>query len=146
MVEQLETDLLKNATQEKAMTARLEHLNLTVSNPMAFAEFLCRLFDWKIRWQGSAIHDGHTVHVGEVNSYLAIYGGRPGVKLSEMKDRYSTRTGLNHIGVVVDDLTEIEKRVKAEGFEPHSHADYEPGKRFYFDGPEGVEIEVVSYG
>jgi glyoxylase I family protein len=59
---------------------------------------------------------------------------------------YSTRTGLNHIGVVVDDLTEIEKRVKAEGFEPHSHADYEPGKRFYFDGPEGVEIEVVSYG
>ncbi|MEC7669548.1 MAG: VOC family protein, partial [Pseudomonadota bacterium] len=28
---------------------------------------------------------------------------------------------------------------------PHNHADYEPGKRFYFDTPDGIEIEVVSY-
>jgi catechol 2,3-dioxygenase-like lactoylglutathione lyase family enzyme len=129
-----------------AMTARVEHLNFTVADPKGFAELLCRLFDWHIRWEGSAIHSGHTVHVGVVESYVAIYGGRPGVKLAEMKDRYSTRAGLNHIGVVVDDLDDAELRVKREGFTPHSHAEYEPGKRFYFAGPEGVEIEVVSYG
>jgi hypothetical protein len=146
MVEGLETDLLQNATQETHMTSHLEHVNLTASNPVALAEVLCRLFDWKIRWQGSAIHGGHTVHVGGDDNYVAIYGGRPDVKLLEPSDSYSTRTGLNHIGVVVGDLDDAEKRVKAEGFVPHSHADYEPGRRFYFDGPEELEIEVVSYG
>jgi catechol 2,3-dioxygenase-like lactoylglutathione lyase family enzyme len=128
------------------MTARLEHLNFTVADPLRFADLLSRLFDWKIRWQGSAIHGGHTVHVGGLDSYVAIYGGRPGVELAEMKDRYSTRAGLNHICVVVDDLDHVEALVKVEGYTPYSHADYEPGRRFYFEGPEGVEIEVVNYG
>jgi len=42
-------------------------------------------------------------------------------------------------------LEAVEARVKAEGFVPHNHADYEPGRRFYFDGPDGIEYEVVSY-
>jgi catechol 2,3-dioxygenase-like lactoylglutathione lyase family enzyme len=146
MVERLETVLKKNATLENVMAARLEHLNFTVADPLRFADLLCRLFDWNIRWQGSAIHGGPTVHVGGEDSYVAIYGGRPGVKLVEVKDRYSTRAGLNHICIVVDDLDQVEALVKAEGYTPHSHADYEPGRRFYFEGPEGVEIEVVSYG
>ena len=127
------------------METRLEHLNLTVANPLGMADFLCRVFDWTIRWQGSAIHGGHTVLVGGEDSYLAIYGGRPGAELTEPTDCYSTRTGLNHVGIVVGDLDETEARVSAEGFTPHSHADYEPGRRFYFDGPEELEIEVVSY-
>ncbi len=61
------------------METRLEHVNLTVADPQVLADFLCRVFDWTIRWQGSAIHGGHTVHVGGKDSYLAIYGGRPGV-------------------------------------------------------------------
>ncbi len=127
------------------MAAQLEHLNLTSENPLALAEVLCRLFGWNIRWQGTAIHGGHTVHVGGPDNYVAIYGGRPGVKLIEASDSYSTRTGLNHIGIVVDDLRAVEARVISEGFVPHSHGDYEPGHRFYFDGPEELEIEVVSY-
>jgi hypothetical protein len=146
MVEGLETDLLKNATKETHMTSHLEHVNVTVTNPDALAEVLCRLFDWKIRWQGSAIHGGHTVHVGGADNYVAIYGGRPDAKLLAPTESYSTLNGLNHIGVVVDDLDGVEARVKAEGFVPHSHGDYEPGRRFYFDGPEELEIEVVSYG
>jgi predicted enzyme related to lactoylglutathione lyase len=145
MVEGLDNHLPENATKENEMSAHVEHLNLTVLDPMALADFLCRVFDWNIRWQGSAIHGGHTVHVGGKDSYLAIYGGRPGVKLNEPTDCYSTRTGLNHVGIVVGDIEESEKRVRAEGFTPHSHADYEPGRRFYFDGPEDLEIEVVCY-
>jgi hypothetical protein len=45
----------------------------------------------------------------------------------------------------VDDLDEVEKKVKASGFVAYNHGDYEPGKRFYFDLEEGIEIEVVSY-
>ena len=60
-------------------------------------------------------------------------------------DTYRTTGGLNHIGVVVDDLGAVEARVKAAGLVPHSHADYEPGRRFYFDDHDGTEWEVVSY-
>jgi len=47
--------------------------------------------------------------------------------------------------VVVDDLNLVEARVKKAGFVTHSHADYEPGRRFYFNDHDGIEIEVVSY-
>ena len=51
----------------------LEHVNYTVSDPDGTAKILCELFGWKIRWQGAAISGGHTVHVGEEESYLALY-------------------------------------------------------------------------
>lgn len=121
----------------------LEHVNLTVSDPRKTAQMLEELFDWKIRWQGPAKDDGLTVHVGTEDSYLAVYSA------GEAKDyaapSYKTRGGLNHIGVVVDDIDATEKRVLKAGFEPHSHADYEPGRRFYFDDADGIEFEVVSY-
>ena len=66
--------------------------------------------------------------------------------MQEPGTSYETRGGLNHIGVVVEDLDATEARVKAEGYATHSHADYEPGRRFYFDGPAGIEFEVVAYG
>ncbi len=31
------------------------------------------------------------------------------------------------------------------GSQTHSHADYEPGRRFYFHDEDGIEFEVVSY-
>ena len=45
----------------------------------------------------------------------------------------------------VDDLNAAEVAVIAEGLEPHSHASYEPGRRFYFHDRDGIEYEVVSY-
>ena len=123
--------------------AALEHVNITVSDPEKTAQRLCELFDWKIRWQGSAIHGGFTVHVGAEDSYLAVYAkGTPGDPAAES---YFTRGGLNHIGVTVDDLDAVEAKVKAMGYEPYNHADYEPGRRFYFDDEDGIEFEVVSY-
>ncbi|NDV01716.1 VOC family protein [Pseudoroseicyclus tamaricis] len=125
---------------------RLEHVNITVADPAATAEMLCTLFGWRIRWQGEAIHGGRTVHVGGEGDYLALYSGPPGHAPEEATDSYTRRAGLNHIGVVVDDLSAAEARVTAAGYAPHSHADYEPGRRFYFREENGVEIEVVSYG
>ncbi len=123
--------------------AMLEHVNVTVSDPLQTAQMLCELFDWKIRWQGDAIHDGLTVHVGGDDSYIAVYA-HPDQE-APARESYWTRGGLNHIGIVVDDLDEAERRVKAAGFTPRSHADYEPGRRFYFDDDDGIEFEVVSY-
>ena len=121
----------------------LEHVNFTATDPDALAALMCRLFGWKVRWAGASIHGGRSVHVGSDASYLAIFG--PKAAPADGSDTYTHKNGLNHIGIVVDDLDAVEARVKAEGFTPNNHADYEPGRRFYFDGPDGVEFEVVSY-
>lgn len=122
---------------------RLEHVNFTVKDPRATAEILCDLFGWHIRWEGEAISGGKSVHVGDDDSYLALY--MPPTAVNDAPDNYTTIGGLNHVGVVVDDINAVEAKVKASGFHPHNHGDYEPGLRFYFDGPDGIEYEVVSY-
>ncbi len=124
--------------------ARLEHANITVRDPDATAREFCSLFGWQIRWQGAAISGGHTIHVGDATSYLAIYAP-PGETRPPEGESYSTLGGLNHLGIVVEDIDAAEARVTKAGYKPHSHGDYEPGRRFYFDMVDGLEIEVVSY-
>jgi catechol 2,3-dioxygenase-like lactoylglutathione lyase family enzyme len=123
---------------------RLEHANVTVADPKHTAGVLCDLFGWKIRWEGPGMTTGHTVHVGGDESYLALFSFGNAVKSREVS--YETQAGLNHIAVVVDDLDATEMRVKAAGYRPENHADYEPGRRFYFREENGIEFEVVNYG
>lgn len=122
--------------------AFLEHVNVTVSDPDRTAKMLTQLFGWRERWRGEAKNGGQSIHVGANTYYLAIYG-RDGVKAGD--DPSDVVGGLNHVGVVVDDLDEAERRVKQAGYKPHSHARYEPGRRFYFDDADGIEFEVVAY-
>lgn len=123
--------------------AALEHLNVTVSDPEAMAALLCRLFDWRIRWSGEAIRGGRSIHVGSDDAYIAVYS--PDTTVAAKPETHSTLSGLNHIGVVVEDLEDAAARVRAAGFAPGAVDDYEPGRRFYFDGPDDIEFEVVSY-
>lgn len=123
--------------------AFLEHVNITVSDPDRTATMLNSLFGWHERWRGAAKDSGLSIHVGGDNFYLVVYSkqnigpntGDPGGVVG----------GLNHVGVVVDDLDAAEAKVIDAGFKPHSHADYEPGRRFYFDDADGIEFEVVAY-
>lgn len=124
---------------------KLEHVNFTVPDPQKKADWLCDLFGWHVRWSGEAIHGGFTVHVGTDEDYLAIYSGPKRDPQRGTVDSYNQIAGLNHIGVVVDDLEKTEEKVRALGFEPHSHADYEPGRRFYFHDDDGIEFEVITY-
>ena len=124
-------------------SATLEHVNVTVTDPEATAHLLCALFDWRIRWQGASAMGGRTVHVGTDDAYVAVYthddtsnGAQPSSDISG---------GLNHIGIVVEDLAEAQRRIEAAGFAAHNHADYAPGRRFYFNDHDGIEYEVVSY-
>lgn len=123
--------------------ATLEHVNVTVSNPEQTAELLCDLFGWHVRWQGESAMGGRSVHVGKDDSYLALYTHSK--ITSSDTSTYATRGGLNHIGVLVDDFEEAERRVLAAGFETHNHADYDPGQRFYFNDYDDIEYEVVNY-
>ncbi|WP_121062821.1 VOC family protein [Chachezhania antarctica] len=124
------------------MSGTLEHVNFTVSDNDATAAWMCDVFGWKIRWAGKA-RDGRTVHVGTDDAYLAL--STP----SSAEKREGPAPGgmgrMNHVGVEVADLDATESRVRAHGFDTFNHADYEPGRRFYFNDGDGIEFEIISY-
>lgn len=122
--------------------SRIEHVNVTVTDPERTSALMQALFDWHIRWRGPAQNGGHTIHIGTTEHYVALYtAGNP----TPAAGVFPKGKPLNHIGIEVDDLDATEARVVAAGLKPFSHADYEPGRRFYFLDPDGIEYEVVSY-
>jgi catechol 2,3-dioxygenase-like lactoylglutathione lyase family enzyme len=125
------------------MTATLEHANMTVTDAKRTAAWMETLFGWHTRWEGPAIDGGHSLHVGTEDQYLALY--QPAAAVAAKSSSYRTAGGLNHIAVVVEDLAEMEQQVKDLGFTPENHADYEPGRRFYFHDHDGIEFELVEY-
>ena len=120
-------------------TGFLEHANVTVSDPDRLADLLKPLCGWHERWRGPSQLGGWTIHVGSERDYLAVYTHDGPVP------RHGKGLPLNHIGLVVDDLDAAEEIVKQAGLVPFNHADYEPGKRFYFFDWDGIEFEIVSY-
>jgi len=123
--------------------ARIEHVNITVSDPQKTAALMNALFGWNIRWEGEAINGGYSVHVGDEEDYLAFY--TPAKTTEPNAVSYDIKGGLNHVGIVVQDLDSVEKAVIEAGYTPVNHADYEPGKRFYFRDEDNIEFEIVSY-
>lgn len=119
----------------------IEHVNLTVRSPERTAQLFADLFDWHIRWEGPARDNGRTIHVGDERTYLAVYSP------PEAPDDTPFQKGrpLNHVGILVDDLDDVERRVVAAGLVPFAHADYDPGRRFYFFDHDGTEFEIISY-
>lgn len=121
---------------------RIEHVNITVSDPARAARLMQDLFGWHIRWEGPARDGGRAIHVGSDENYIALYSP-PGVTSD-----YAFRQGqpLNHIGVQVEDLAATEARVIAAGFETRFQGVYEPGPaHFYFSDHDEIEYEIVSY-
>ena len=123
-------------------TPRIEHVNITVRDADRAARLMGELFGWTVRWQGPALNGGHTAHVGSEQQYLALYTPR-GTALTD--DDFAKGRPLNHVGVEVEDIAEVEAKVLAAGLTPFNHGDYDPGRRFYFLDPDGIEYEVVSY-
>lgn len=127
-------------------TGRLEHANLTVTDPERSAELLKQLLGWEERWRGPSQLGGDTIHIGQKENgadYIALFTNDD---VRGDKDlRYSKGQPLNHIGLLVDDLDAAERVVLDAGLETFSHGDYEPGRRFYFFDWDGIEFEMVSY-
>ena len=78
---------------------KLEHVNITVSDAKASAATLMDIFDWHIRWEGASMDEGYTVHVGDRESYLALYS--PASALGQASEKYTVEGSINHVGVVV---------------------------------------------
>ncbi len=123
-------------------STRIEHVNVTVTDPDRTSRLIEALFGWHVRWRAAARDGGHTIHVGSNEHYVALYVGRD---VSYTPGDFTKGQPLNHIGVEVDDLAAVEARVLAASLRPFAHDDYDPGRRFYFLDPDGIEYEVVSY-
>src|SRR5258708_16128086 len=123
-------------------TPRIEHVNVTVSDPERAAKLMEALFGWHVRWQGAARDGGQTIHVGSDDHYIALHTGR-GVAYSA--DDFAKGRPLNHIGVQGDDLDAVQAKVPAAGLKPIGHDDYDPGRRFYFLRSHRIEDEVVGH-
>jgi catechol 2,3-dioxygenase-like lactoylglutathione lyase family enzyme len=101
------------------------------------------LFGWHVRWEGPVSVGGRSVHVGTETQYLALF--QPDARIAAKPDTYATTGGLNHLAVTVPDIEKTEEAVRDADFEPVNHAEYEPGRRFYFHDHDGIEYEVVQY-
>lgn len=121
---------------------RIEHVNVTVADAERSSALLEALFDWRVRWKGRTQNGGYTIHVGSDEHYVALHS--PGTE-AQTPGAFAKGRPLNHIALEVDDLDGTEARVISAGLKPFSHADYAPGRRFYFLDPDGIEYEVVSY-
>jgi len=128
--------------QSSTGAAVLEHANVTVRDPEESAALLSRVFGWHVRWSGPSDMGGRTVHVGTDTAYVALYTPPDDPEAKADPDRVA---GLQHLGVLVDDLDPVEAKVRAEGIEPHHFMTYDPGRRFYFYDHDGIEFEVVAY-
>jgi catechol 2,3-dioxygenase-like lactoylglutathione lyase family enzyme len=119
----------------------IEHVNLTVSDLDRSIAFYCDLLDLHLRWKGEIGNGLQGAHVGDDDSYLALFtasaDGTVGLDY--------TRPGVNHIGFRVADLDETRRRVEQLGCVVTMEADYEPGRRIYCFDPDGFEIELVEY-
>jgi catechol 2,3-dioxygenase-like lactoylglutathione lyase family enzyme len=127
--------------------ARLEHVNITVSDPQRSADLMCSLFGWHIRWEGPSMMGGHTIHVGSDDHYLALYTNDDVQAANDgAGPTYQKGQPMNHVAMTVEDLDAVEAGVKEAGLVPFGHDDYDPGRRFYFFDWNGIEFEVVMYG
>ena len=120
--------------------ARIEHVNITVSDLDRSIALLEEAFGWHVRIRAPHGVRGEFAHVGSEDSYIALWADG-GDYSGQAKGK-----PLNHIGVAVNDINAAEAVVKRHKLETHSHGKYEPGPRtFYFFDWDGIEFEVVSY-
>lgn len=121
-------------------TARLEHVNISVTDGERSAQLLEKLTGWHRRWEGPSLDNGRSIHLGDEQAYVAIHTS------PRIKGGFVKSVPMNHIGIAVDDITAAEAVIVEAGLEPFSHGKYEPGPRsFYFFDWDGIEFEVVSY-
>ena len=123
----------------------VEHSNMTVKDLDKTTEFLLlALPDWRIRG-GSDGGDRRWRHVGNDTSYIALEEAREPGDLRTIRKFYR-QEGINHIGIVVEDVDAVTARLEAAGF-THSIPTKVNGfrKRTYFYDSDTVEWEFIQY-
>ncbi len=123
---------------------RLEHVNLTVSDLGRSIFFYSELLGLRVRWQGHTNTGEPAAHVGTDDFYFALFEASDEHRDSKPDVDYQA-PGMNHFGLVVDDLDAARERVEALGATVHYDVDEDIRRRIYFFDPDGIEVELVRY-
>jgi catechol 2,3-dioxygenase-like lactoylglutathione lyase family enzyme len=119
----------------------LEHVNMSVANLDRSIDYYRELLGLEVRWRGTTSDGLPAAHIGDERHYLALFE----VGDVERKPADYGRLGLNHFGFVVDDLDACRAKLDDLGAPVEAPPAYNPGRRLYFDDPNGVEVELVEY-
>ncbi len=128
------------------MTARLEHANLTVPDIDAAIDFLQAVEpEYRVLHDSGEDADIRWVHFGAGGSYLALEVPHDGNADSTLNARYQNY-GINHVGLVVDDIADAKSRLEAGGYREGHIPEIHPARiRRYFYDSAGMEWELVQY-
>ena len=103
---------------------KLEHANISATDAEAMTRFITSAFpDFHVRGEGLDSYERPWRHVGNDEFYIAIQT----VPTKLERKPYGNDTGLNHLGWEVDDVTTLEARMRAAGYEPNLKANEPPG-------------------
>ena len=126
---------------------KLEHINLTVANLERSIAFYCEVFGARVRWRGEILNTREmrpAAHVGSDDFYISLFEAEAPATRDSIRDSYAP-PGVNHFGVVVKDLDGHVGRIEALGHDVRRAPDYAPGRRCYFEDPDGIEVEMLEY-
>jgi lactoylglutathione lyase len=117
---------------------KVNHLNLTVTDPVETQQFLVKYFGLKPRGKG--------------NQNIALLSDDNGMVLSLMNMKIGRESEVKypvtfHIGFIresEEQVNEINQRLKADSFEVPPPSRQHGSWTFYFDAPGGFTIEVMA--
>ena len=127
------------------MTTKLEHANLCVDDIDGMIKFLqTALPDFIIRHDETGINGDRWVHIGNDTTYIALNNSTQ--KESSDWTPYSGKSGVNHLGYMVDNAEQVRSRLlNADYIESTVENNHPFRKRLYFYDPEGRDWEFVEY-
>jgi len=127
------------------MSTKLEHANLCVDDIDGMIKFLqTALPDFIIRHDETGIDGDRWVHIGNDTTYIALNNSTQ--KESSDWTPYSGKSGVNHLGYMVDNAEQVRSRLLAADYIESTIENNHPfRKRVYFYDHEGRDWEFVQY-
>ncbi len=116
---------------------KLNHLNLTVTDPIEAQEFLMKYFGLTAQKKG--------------NKNMALLSDDNGIVLtlmnvsmsSESEVKYPTNFHIGFIQPTEDRVNEVHKRLTSDGYKAPAPSKQHGNWTFYFTAPGGFKIEVL---
>lgn len=117
---------------------KLNHLNLTVSDAAETAAFLAKYFGMQ-PMAGAPVTPAMAFLTDENGMILSLMRGK--------RDEEPEYPGYFHIGFIQpnhEGVNEVNRRLKADGFDVPEPGHFHGSWTFYFKAPGGVTVEVLA--
>jgi catechol 2,3-dioxygenase-like lactoylglutathione lyase family enzyme len=128
------------------MVTKIEHVNITVPDIDAAVSFLKIIApDFKIKKDEKPLNDKRWMHIGNDEFYFALQEAPIETHPIKPNQTY-INYGFNHIGLVVNNIDDIEKKLIQAGYNKGIDTPNETfRKRIYYYDNAGFEWELVEY-